>query len=61
MGYLADNNGEKGSYFLMTLASPPYCGYHYLFEMNISQNSSKTAGEIILKVDPKTPQVSVTS
>ena len=43
----------------MTTDRSPFCGYHYLFEMNINEKTVKTAGEILYNMDPKTPNSTV--
>jgi hypothetical protein len=48
MGYYADKFKGRGTMFLDTNAETPYCGIHHMFEMTVSANSNKTAGDLVL-------------
>lgn len=59
MGYYANNFKTTGSFYLSTTAEAPFCANQYLFEMTVSENSPKTAGEITLKLGSETSTISV--
>lgn len=40
MGYHLRKNVPKGSYFLNTLGRRPYCGYNYIIDMYVAQNTT---------------------
>ncbi|CAF0766349.1 unnamed protein product [Brachionus calyciflorus] len=48
MGYYTLNFKGRGSMYLKTTLNAPYCGYHHKFELTLSPNSPKTAGEIVI-------------
>ena len=55
MGYFADQYKGRGKMYLLTNPKEPFCGYHHYFEMKISADSPKTAGEIQLIVADNSP------
>jgi hypothetical protein len=48
MGYYADKFKARGTMYLNTNTEKPFCGIHHLFEMTVSSNSNKTAGDLVL-------------
>jgi hypothetical protein len=56
MGYDAISYPGRGTFYLLTNGDTPFCGYHHLFEVKLDENSSKTAGEIILQIEKNSPK-----
>ena len=57
LGYYADRfEDARGSFFLSTADSHPFCSNQYLFELQINSNSPKTTGEIWLNLEPTKAQ-----
>ena len=54
MGYYADKYKGRGNMYLTTNPKSPYCGYHHLFEIQVTSDSAKTAGEIAISIDQVT-------
>ncbi len=54
LGYYADGFVGTGKFYLATASEFPYCGDQYMFEMKLSGDSPKTAGEISLDLDKET-------
>ena len=59
MGYYANDFQATGDHYLTTSDEAPFCSNQYLFEMTVSQNSPKTAGEILLKLGSDITPISV--
>jgi len=51
LGYYADGFVGTGKFYVATASEFPYCGDQYMFEMQLSNDSPKTAGEISLDLD----------
>lgn len=52
MGYYADSFKSPGSHYLATYTDTPFCGNQYLFEVQTSESSEKTTGEILVTLEP---------
>ena len=50
MGYYADAYRTLGTFYLSTLSDAPYCGFLYIIELNLKADTSKSAGEIVVKI-----------
>jgi hypothetical protein len=53
MGYFSDKYPGRGSMYLKTTGSAPFCGYNYLIEIKISSKSKKTNGDLIFTLNDK--------
>lgn len=51
MGYDSNDFINGGSMFLNTNPSSPYCGYHNLFEFEVSSQSKQATGDITLRIN----------
>jgi hypothetical protein len=60
MGYYADKYKGRGQMFLATNSDRPYCGFHHLFELHVSSNAAKTAGEVKITI-PDNPTKTITT
>lgn len=48
MGYWADKHPGRGNVYLATNADEPFCGHHHVFELKVSDDAPKTAGEVAI-------------
>ncbi|XP_076440632.1 pancreatic lipase-related protein 2-like [Babylonia areolata] len=50
MGYRADMYKRSGQFYLNTLSHPPFCGYHYLVRLTLSEDMGSTNGQLHVQI-----------
>lgn len=57
MGYFADEYSAGGNFYLSTNTEEPFCGQGHILELQISENSPRTKGDISFKIKGKTNNI----
>jgi hypothetical protein len=51
MSYNSNDFVNGGSMYLNTNSASPFCGYHHIFELQVSSESKQATGDITIKIN----------